>query len=227
MEAKKVYEMLLDIKRKLPLEDVNSIDSWLKDEPLHTTKNFWGSFAHALYVVRNEMLAEESKKAGRTKEQTAMSRILKNACREELKSAWYDKDRLCVCDGYSFVIKSKHNGIALPTTDKPFVDDTDAWLGSHMEYDRTLTETPDLAKLKVYHTERKKLTEERYITYCFGNGVHVQVKYLINMLEAMGKNCEVYIGTPSQPVKFVNDTGVGYLMPIRVKNGESAPRTEL
>lgn len=227
MEAKKVYEMLLDIKSKMNADDVRYIDACIKDAPFRGNTNFCESFANALHAAKNEMRAEESKKAGRTKEQTAMSRILKNACREELKSAWYDKDRLCVCDGYSFVIKSKHNGIALPMTDMTFVDDVDAWLESHMECDRTLTETPDLAKLKVYHTERKKLTEERYIAYCFENGVHVQVKYLITMLEAMGKNCDVYIGTPLQPVKFVNETGVGYLMPLRVKNGENAPRTEL
>jgi len=227
MEAKKVYEMLLDIKSKMTSYDVRYIDTCIKDAPFRGDTNFCESFAHALYVVRNEMLAEESKKAGRTKEQTAMSRILKNACREELKYAWYDKNRLCVCDGYSFVIKSKNDGIALPTTDKPFIDNVDDFLKKNMECDRTLAETPDLAKLKVYHSERKKLTEERDIAYCFGNGVHVQVKYLINMLEAMGKNCEVYIGGPFQSVKFVNDTGIGYLMPIRAKDGENAPRTEL
>lgn len=227
MEAKKVYEILLDIKSKMNSGDVMYIDERIKDAPFRGHTNLYESFANALYVTRNEMLKEESKRSGRTKEQSAMSRILKNSCREDLKYAWYDKNRLCVCDGYSFIIKSKHNGIALPMTDKPFVDDVDSWLGSHMECDRTITETPDLAKLKVYHTERKKLTEERYITYCFGNGVHVQVKYLINMLEAMGKNCEVYIGDYYKPVKFVNKTGVGYLMPIRVKNGENAPKTEL
>ena len=192
------------------LESVNRMDS----ETAHIldvlgeneSYLFRGLFTE-IESIRKSLMDEQRRldasRAGYNAEYKAACRLLKQACRDDLKRAWKNKDgQICACDGFVGIrLTDPKYDLPLADTDKQVID-LDSLISSAVKGISTDAENlPDAAALKTYHkvisAEYKakcNAKELRYlkdanngylpIWYRFeANGAYVNLEYLLLVLE--------------------------------------------
>jgi len=186
--------------------------------------------------IRNLLLAEQRRqtafKSGSGAEFRAFNRLLKRACRDDLKKGWKDEDgRLYACDGY--VAVRLNDPQFTPPLAENRVMDFDTIIQSGYDIATTEDNLPDYTDLKTYysafvakvraeHNSKqiqwiKSSHNNKFPCYYHPeNGPYLFVEDLLLVMEILpdAKLCfsENY---PLRPAYMKGPSGTGIILPIR------------
>jgi hypothetical protein len=233
MTNEKMLAGVMDIVMYMDGEERKRFDFMVnKREDFSDLKDTSAMLAEIVKQLREDIVKDEVKKAGRSSQLQAAKRILKSAVKTNKEALTYAPildGRQCVCDGYRAVrLASPIDGLPELPKDMQYMDiKSIVKMGSGA----VELELPDMAKLsayiKIYKAEHDKKAEPA--TYDFGEHWQiVNAQYLLDMMILL-PNAKAYAVKDKavSPIYFEDDEGNdGLLCPVNPKNRVRA-RTEV
>ena len=169
-------------------------------------------------LVKEEIARDEAKKGGKLSALSAAKRILKSSLSDNLKYAFYQNDKQCICNSYELVILNEQ----LPLENRPESIEAPSFdverLIKTARDNQITVELPTVAELK---TQQKiqKANKERIPYYDFGEGLpRVQIIYLLDIMALLPNVKTVKISNRYSLTSaiYCNDNnGEAVIMPLK------------
>ena len=232
MTNEKMLERCLILAQGLNEDDRNTYDFAARTKTFTDLLGVGPMLAHLIHDLKDDLAAEEMKKAGRGSALTAAKRIIKrakqiNPAKEAYHGAWMENGMQCICTGcHAIRLRTPLDGL----------EDTNG--KEHLDLGKTIAEAlyatdsalplPSVAELKAHiKTEKARLKAENkkanHITYDFGPDLPwVNAEYLLDLMEVL-PGCTATIksrGAKRNPLAFRSDAGDGILLPISPNHTE-------
>lgn len=172
--------------------------------------------------LEDKIRAQANKANGKANIARTFKAVCKSAERQDLKTAWVDKDSgyKIACDGYRFIA---HKGdLAVPLHDPDYDGLKVMGMTGSYEKKHEIQEAPTQGEVKA-KIDLAKATDNKPLwkfTTENGNEVYIDAKFLLEMLWAM-PDATLYIPTErnNDPVYMNepwNDETFGLILPIRI-----------
>ena len=234
MTNEKMLAKISEIANCLDADDRKAFDFIItKQDDFSDIVSIPAMLASLVKQLREDIVKDEAKKAGRSRQLAAAKRILKSAIKTNKASLTYapiQNGKQCICDGYR-AVRLTNPIVGLPKLPESmqYID-----INNIVKKDKEMTEIelPDAAKLSAYIKTYKAEYGKKASKPMFDFGEEYQIvdaEYLLDMMnllpyaKAYGKYNNQY-----SPIYFECEDGSdGVLLPIKVKDGTMRQRTEL
>ena len=222
MNKEQIFDRLLKLAAQLDEDDASLYDYGL-NHPDFREASLDGIGWHLAGLVldlKEDIIADSCKSAGRGKNLSAAKRIIKSAKsidnHPELHGAWMADGKQCYCDGYRAVRLVDPLPVEnIPEHQQPL--DIDRIYRGVLQNKGRQLDLPSVGELKAHiKMEKAKPDRDRVICWDFGD-VKVNASYLIDMLEIL-PDCVAYAGESKVSISgiyFESAAGDGILLPCK------------